>query len=115
MDAGNAQRQEKDGQYLTVNGPADFFEAHADFLHDGIAVFIVIAFRNLLIINDQYGSHDKQQPDEYTDEYTDEKQAAVQTEEGISGLGSAFHIAVEDQPVIIIGVVRDGKIHAGAA
>lgn len=64
MDAGHDQRYEEHHQNLFPYGLLYLALAHTYLLHDLEFVLVVIAFRNLLIVNDQRrrkGEHDAQE------------------------------------------------------
>ena len=53
MKSGNQKRQEKYQQDLAADGSTHFVTAHAYFLHDLETLPILVAFGDLLIVNDQ--------------------------------------------------------------
>ncbi len=64
VDARHNQRQEEDHEYLSADGSLDLGLAHAHLLHDLELVLVVIAFRDLLVVDDQRrgkGEHDAQE------------------------------------------------------
>lgn len=53
MQDRHKKRDKEYCQNLAVNRSFDFFLTHSYFLHNLIPVFVIIAFRNLFVINDQ--------------------------------------------------------------
>ncbi len=66
-------RQEKYREDLCADTPLYLGIAHADLLHDGIPFLVLIAFRNLLIKNDQHRNHEEHR----AQKQTDNKQTAI--------------------------------------
>ena len=60
MDSGGAQGKEEDQQNLTVNGYGNFLLTHAHLTEDLITPLVLVALGNLLIIDNQDGSHQEQ-------------------------------------------------------
>ena len=56
--------QKKDRFHLAVDRPADLPFIHAHLLHDDKAVVILIALRNLFIVDDKHRRHEKQKAQE---------------------------------------------------
>ena len=59
MQPSHGQRQIKYGEQLTIDAAADFCFGHADFLHDAEAGLILVALRNLLVIDDENRGKEK--------------------------------------------------------
>lgn len=53
MDHRAEKWEEKDSTDLASNGASDLLLAHAHLLHDGKTRFVLVPFRNLLIVNNQ--------------------------------------------------------------
>ena len=51
-----------------MDGPLDFSPGQPYLLHDSEPALVLISFRYLLIIDNQYGSHHKQGAKEYSQE-----------------------------------------------
>ena len=68
MDCSRDKRQEEYGQDLRADALADLIAAHADILHDDIALAVVMTFGNLLVVDHQHHLHREQQPEEQRDE-----------------------------------------------
>lgn len=61
MQDRHKKRNKEYCQNLAVNRSFDFFLTHSYFLHNLIPVFVIIAFRNLFVINDQDRRHQEQE------------------------------------------------------
>ena len=68
MDHRTEKREEKDSTDLASNGASDLLLAHAHLLHDGKTRFVLVPFRNLLIVNNQHCGHQEQSAQERTEE-----------------------------------------------
>ena len=68
MHGGGCQWQEKHQKHLGMDGPLDFSPGQPYLLHDSEPALVVISFRYLLIIDNQYGGHHKQGAKEYSQE-----------------------------------------------
>lgn len=74
MDDSRDKRKEEHGKHLASDGMPYLLLAHADFLHDLIALLVIISLGYLLIVDDQHSRH--QEHDAQID--ADEQKAAVQ-------------------------------------
>ena len=61
VNKGKDEREEKDSPYLTVDGPFDLVFIEPHLLEDDEALTVFIAFRNLLVVDDDDRSDHKDQ------------------------------------------------------
>ncbi len=77
MDSRHDQGKEEHRQYLRIDAPPDIRFRHAYLLHDLKPGLILIAFRDLLIINDQHRGKNKH----HAQQDSQEEQASIQAVE----------------------------------
>ena len=75
MDDRSGQGEKEHGPHLAPDGGAHLLLAHANLLHDGKALLVLVAFGNLLIVDDEHRGHQEEE----AQEKAQEQQTAVDT------------------------------------
>ena len=96
MQSRDRQRQEEYQQHLFPDRLFDLLMAHSDFFHDLKAGSVLVAFRNLLVVDNQC----RRKETDLAKQHAQKEQRAEHTQQGFFGVPAGVEIVLNDVPFV---------------